>query len=159
MTPGGGAPTFLDFGKMTDRVKESATATALNAAIKVDVDAAIEVDTGPAGAAICRIAEDRGRRSWSSAHTIARSGPGSSTPRRASTWSTTLLAQYWLSAESASAQCVGARRAKFVVAAAEVLGEGVPASEGPLLEEGAGSEPPGKAQTLSVGWQDLVPKS
>ena len=60
LTPGGGMPTYLNFGKMTDRVKENATATAVNAATEVEVDAAIEVDTGPAGAAICRIAEESG---------------------------------------------------------------------------------------------------
>ncbi len=60
MTPGGGTPTYLNFGKLTDRVKEDATATAVNAATEVEVDAAIEVDTGPTGAAICRIAEESG---------------------------------------------------------------------------------------------------
>ncbi len=59
-TPGGGVPMYVDLGVTIDDVKQGATATAQEAAENLAVDAAIEVDTGPVGAAICRIAEESG---------------------------------------------------------------------------------------------------
>ncbi|MFT5201133.1 MAG: nucleotide-binding universal stress UspA family protein [Candidatus Aldehydirespiratoraceae bacterium] len=58
MTPGGGMPMYVPLGPTASRVKKIATATAVQAAANLEVDAAIEVDTGPAGEAVCRIAEE-----------------------------------------------------------------------------------------------------
>ncbi len=60
MTPAGGMPMYVALGPATDNLRERATATAIEAAENLDVDAAIEVDTGPVGAAVCRIAEESG---------------------------------------------------------------------------------------------------
>lgn len=60
MTPGGGMPIYVALGEVADSVKASTTATAVEAAENLEVDATIEVDTGPVGAAVCRIAEDPG---------------------------------------------------------------------------------------------------
>ena len=60
MTPIGGMPTYIDLEQTVESVKEGATATAKEAAEILEVDAAIEVDTGRAGEAICRIAEESG---------------------------------------------------------------------------------------------------
>ncbi len=59
-TPGGGMPIYVDLGATVEDVKQNATATAQEAAENLEVDASIEVDTGPAGAAICRIAQETG---------------------------------------------------------------------------------------------------
>jgi nucleotide-binding universal stress UspA family protein len=60
MTPGGAMPMYVALGDVADSVRASATATAVEAAENLEVDATIEVDTGPVGAAVCRIAEDSG---------------------------------------------------------------------------------------------------
>lgn len=60
MTPTGGIPMYIDFAEVAESVKEGATAAAVEAAENLGADAAIEVDTGPAGEAICRIAEESG---------------------------------------------------------------------------------------------------
>ncbi len=60
MTPAGAMPVYVDLGDAVDKMKQSATATAMEAAENLDVDASIEVDTGPVGQAVCRIAEESG---------------------------------------------------------------------------------------------------
>lgn len=60
VTPAGGMPMYVALGEVADKVKETATAAAMEVAENLDVDAAVEVDTGPAGEAICRIAEESG---------------------------------------------------------------------------------------------------
>ena len=60
MTPSGGMPMYVALEAVTDNVKERATTTATEVAENLDVDAAIEIETGPAGLAVCRIAEESG---------------------------------------------------------------------------------------------------
>jgi len=60
MAQGGGRPIYVALGELADSVTASAAATAEEAAEHLEVDATIEVDVGPAGAAVCRIAEDSG---------------------------------------------------------------------------------------------------
>ncbi len=60
MTPTGGMPMYVGLEGMADQVKENATATAMEAAENLEVDAAIEVATGRVGVAVCRIAEESG---------------------------------------------------------------------------------------------------
>lgn len=60
MTPGGAMPMHVALVDVADSMMASATATAVEAAENLEVDATIEVDTGPVGAAVCRIAEDSG---------------------------------------------------------------------------------------------------
>jgi nucleotide-binding universal stress UspA family protein len=59
-TPGGGMPVYVPLADVADSVKANAAATAVEAAENLEVDATIEVGTGPVGAAVCRIAEDSG---------------------------------------------------------------------------------------------------
>jgi nucleotide-binding universal stress UspA family protein len=59
-TPGGGMPVYVSLEEVADSVKASAAATAVEAAENLEVDATIEVGTGPVGAAVCWIAEDSG---------------------------------------------------------------------------------------------------
>jgi nucleotide-binding universal stress UspA family protein len=58
MAPGGGRPIYVALDEMADSVTASAAATAEEAAEHLEVDATIEIDVGPVGAAVCRIAED-----------------------------------------------------------------------------------------------------
>ena len=60
MTPGGGIPMYVALGEIAAINRENAIATAEQAAENLEVDATIEVATGPVGAAVCRIAEESG---------------------------------------------------------------------------------------------------
>ncbi len=60
MTPSGGMPRYVDLGAAVDKARVTATVTAMEAAKNLEVDAAIEVATGPVGEAVCRIAEESG---------------------------------------------------------------------------------------------------
>jgi nucleotide-binding universal stress UspA family protein len=59
-TPSGDMPLYIALDEMAEKVEQAVMATALQAAEHLEAEASIEVDTGPVGASICRIAEEAG---------------------------------------------------------------------------------------------------